>query len=242
MLTQVTTDSITNGYQSTDGNGYRQQVLTDLSQSSTTMIGGLLSGTMANSNNDGYNGATIDQISSNVDTASALAELPNVVLLHAGTNDMNLNSDVAGAPTRLGNLIDKIIAASPNATVFVAKIISSRNAATQARIVDYNDAMPAVVAARSDAGHKVFLVDMYTQLNPSTDFTDDLHPNNAGYKKMGDVWVAALNYVFYEYGWITPVAAIPSCQSLPTWVPQGQIANGAGLGKNEYPEIICAFK
>ena len=206
------------------------------------MIGVLLSGTMADSNNDGYDGATIDQIASNPDTATALEELPNVVLLHAGTNDMNLNQDVAGAPDRLGSLIDQILAASPSATVFVALIIPSGNTATQANIINYNAAIPAVVAARYDAGHQVFLVDMYSQLIPSTDYTDDLHPNDGGYAKMGDTWVAAINYAYYELGWLNPVTAIPVCLALPTWVSQGQIANGAGLGKNIWPAVDCAYK
>lgn len=206
------------------------------------MIGVLRSGTMSDNNNDGYDGYTIDQIASNPDTATSLAEQPNVVLLHAGTNDMNLNQDVTNAPTRLGSLIDQILAKCPKATVFVALILPSGNSATQANIVNYNAAIPGVVAARSDAGHQVFLVDMYSQLDPSTDFTDDLHPNDGGYVKMGNTWVAAINYAYYEFGWLSPVTAIPGCNALPTWLPQGEIANGAGLGKNIYPEMDCAIK
>jgi lysophospholipase L1-like esterase len=210
------------------------------------MIGGLLSGTMPNNNNnDGYNGATISEIASHSETASALAQLPNIVLLHAGTNDMNQNKDVNGASQNIGALIDQVIAASPNTTVFVALLVPSKNSATQDNIIQFNDNLPSVVAARSDAGHRVFLVDMFTQLHPNLDLSDDLHPNDGGYAKMGDVWVSAINYVNEELGWITPaspVVANPGCQNLPTWAPQGQIATRGGLGKNFWPQISCAMK
>lgn len=204
-------DSITNGYQSSDGNGYREHVVANLSQCTVTMIGSLQAGTMTNNENDGYPGATIDQIASNPDTASSLASMPNVVLLHAGTVDMNQNQDVTDAPTRLKNLIDQILDSCPNATIFVASLIPSADDATQANIIQYNYALPAVVAARSDAGHEVFLVDMFRQLDQYSDLADELYPNDSGYKKMGEAWLAAMNYAYYELGWIAdaPGSSVP---------------------------------
>lgn len=89
---QVATDSITQGYQSSNGNGYRGPLYDILTSRGNTlsMIGSQSSGTMPQPQNEGHDGATISQIAS---YTSAYHERPNVILLHAGTNDMNQPSD-----------------------------------------------------------------------------------------------------------------------------------------------------
>jgi len=207
------------------------------------LIGSLQSGTMADNNNEGHDGATIDQIASF--TTAVLPQRPNVVLLHAGTNDMNLPLDPTTAPDHLGNLIDQIIAACPDALILVAQIISSGSATTQQNIIQYNAAIPELVAARQANGSHVMIVDMFSQLFYPSDYTDDLHPNDQGYSIMGDAWYRAIAYANAELGWLNaPVASegsghLVSCSRPPTWLPQGQIANGAGLGAKMYPDIVC---
>ena len=62
---------------------------------------------------------------------------------------------------------------------------------------------------------------------------------------MGDAWYRAIAYANAELGWLNaPVASegsghLVSCSRPPTWLPQGQIANGAGLGAKMYPDIVC---
>lgn len=56
-------------------------------------VGSVQAGTMPDSDNEGHNGATIDQIS--LFATVSLPQRPNVVLLHAGTNDINGNIDTA---------------------------------------------------------------------------------------------------------------------------------------------------
>ncbi|KAG4442317.1 hypothetical protein IFR05_002168 [Cadophora sp. M221] len=232
-------DSITYGFQSTDGNGYRGELFAKLSGNGNTidLVGSVRSGSMPANSNEGHNGATIDQIASYA--SASLASRPNVVLVHAGTNDMNLPLDPAGAPSRLGNLIDKILVTCPDALVLVSQIVTSGSAATRANILAYNEAIPGVVAARAAKGSKVMVVDMFTRLLAPDNYADDLHPNDGGYKIMGDTWSYAIAYG-NALGWISPPAAgsgLITCAKLPTWYPQGQIANGAGLGAKIKPEI-----
>lgn len=179
-------DSITYGFQSTDGNGYRGELFAKLSGNGNTidLVGSVRSGSMPANSNEGHNGATIDQIASYA--SASLASRPNVVLVHAGTNDMNLPLDPAGAPSRLGNLIDKILVTCPDALVLVSQIVTSGSAATRANILAYNEAIPGVVAARAAKGSKVMVVDMFTRLLAPDNYADDLHPNDGGYKIMGD--------------------------------------------------------
>ncbi|KAF9024252.1 SGNH hydrolase, partial [Hymenopellis radicata] len=186
-------DSITFGIGSSDGNGYRNVLhgLLDARSNAVNMIGSIKAGTMADNDNEGHSGFTISQLANDAGTRSSLAQRPNVVLLHIGTNDMNLNSDTANAPTRLGSLIDQIFTATPDAVLIVAQIIASTLASTQSLIATYNAAVPGVVATRRNAGKKVLVVDMGSLLT-SSDMSDFLHPNNQGYSKMANAWSTAL--------------------------------------------------
>jgi lysophospholipase L1-like esterase len=139
-------------------------------------VGTQKSGTMADKDNEGHSGYTISQIR-NV-ASGGLASRPNVVLLHAGTNDLNRGNPSsepdAQAPARLGQLIDDVLKAVPQAVVIVAKIIPSKNSGLSNTIKTFNNALPAIVAARVSKGSKVSIVDMNVlSLN---ELSDSLHP------------------------------------------------------------------
>lgn len=79
-------DSITYGYKSSDGNGYRAYVEANLAANNTVeFIGSMHSGSMANNNNEGHPGAEINAISSYAD--ETLREMPNVSHSHGVTED-----------------------------------------------------------------------------------------------------------------------------------------------------------
>jgi lysophospholipase L1-like esterase len=201
-------DSITYGYGSTTGGGYRVELFTlaVAAGPSITFVGSGASGpdTVAGKpfpkENEGHPGYTIDDstsppttgISPLVDHAMATYK-PNVILLLIGTNDMHYQVDVANAPTRLGALIDQIIADAPQALVVVSTLIPAKGAQdvlTQA----YNAKVPGVVQERAAAGKHVTLVDMYPVLKvwSYADYSDSEHPNDTGYSLMGQAWYAAL--------------------------------------------------
>lgn len=113
---------------------------------------------------------------------------PNIVLVHLGTNDMYQNPN--GADTRLGTLIDHIVADAPNALVVVASIIPFPSQAST--VNTFNKAVPGVVKQRADAGKHVVYVDMYSALTPSDLGSDQIHPNEGGYEKMAMVWYNAI--------------------------------------------------
>jgi hypothetical protein len=112
---------------------------------------------------------------------------PNIVLVHLGTNDLNLGQ-ANGAPDRLGTLIDHIVAAAPNALVVVAKIIPLPGKA--AAVTTFNAAIPGVVKQRADAGKHVIVVDQFSALTSSD--MDQVHPFESGYEKMAVVWYNAI--------------------------------------------------
>lgn len=109
---------------------------------------------------------------------------PNIILLHAGTNDLSLvlPTDPAGAPNRLGKLIDNLISfGNKDSVILVAQIIDVTNGEAKSLIQNYNDATPRIVAKRSM--HHIAVVDFHGKLQAS-DYADGLHPNDNGYKKI----------------------------------------------------------
>ncbi|TDZ33051.1 Multidomain esterase [Colletotrichum spinosum] len=185
-------DSITVGFLSSDGNGYRQKLQKDLSANDVVFAGTIFSGTMSDPYYAGWSGKTIKFIADNV--GPSLEQRPNIILLHAGTNDMNPNraistegNDPAGAAERLGALIDQMIRACPDATILVAKIVDTCDAAQRPATAEYQKLIPGVVEARRNASHHVLAVD-FAALGDDILRDDCIHPSDDGYHTMGDRW------------------------------------------------------
>jgi lysophospholipase L1-like esterase len=128
---------------------------------------------------------------------SSLEQKPNLVLLHAGTNDMNSNplvsregNDPAKAAQRLGDLVDHVLEACPDAVIIVAVIIGSCDEEQGPRIEEFQDLIPDVVEQRSAAGHHVLVADFASF--PMDGLRDCIHPTNDGYRSLGDYWYDAV--------------------------------------------------
>ncbi|WP_261965178.1 ricin-type beta-trefoil lectin domain protein [Dactylosporangium matsuzakiense] len=142
---------------------------------------------------EGHPGWRIDQIDANI-TGWLRTSTPRTVLLHIGTNDILQNSNVSGAPGRLSTLIDHIIAAAPNAEIFVATIIPLGNAGQESAARTFNAAIPGIVQSRANAGKHVHLVDMHSVVT-TAELIDGVHPTAGGYDKMAAAWYTALRSV-----------------------------------------------
>ena len=163
-------DSITFGTASPDGNGYRKRLLDDLTHAghSVMFAGVVQSGDMQDNWMAGYPAKTIDYIESQM--GLSLAQKPNIICLHAGTNDMSPDpntskqgSDPKEAARRLGSMIDQIGSEVQNATVLVAQIIGTRrnpeSMAQQANVDAFNHLIPDVVRERARTGAHIMMVD-----------------------------------------------------------------------------------
>jgi lysophospholipase L1-like esterase len=123
---------------------------------------------------------------------------PHVVLLLAGTNDVGATViDPARAPERLGALVDRVIAAAPDALVVVAQIPPSMTDAVNQRIQAFDAALPAMIEARARAGRHVLLIDAYAALASRADYKkalmfNEFHPNDDGYALIADRWYQAV--------------------------------------------------
>jgi lysophospholipase L1-like esterase len=123
--------------------------------------------------------------------SSSSGGIPDIVLLHIGTNDQGtiaaskMTSDLAG-------LIDKIIMNAPSAYLVVAQIIPLGYGANDV-IKAYNQSIPGLVQERANAGKHITMVDMFTGFTPGTMLgSDSIHPNSTGYKFMADHWYSVI--------------------------------------------------
>lgn len=192
-------DSITAGAGSTDESGYRGPLFQRARRAgqAITYLGSQADGPPSLDAvpfpraHEGHPGARIAQLSGRAASGA------HIVLLMAGTNDMTDTDTVSGAPARLASLIDGILAAAPNALLVVAQIVPTRLDARNTLVETFKAALPEIVRTRAAAGKHIVLVDMYRAFaaNPAyktARLADDLHPNDAGFAAMADVWYQAV--------------------------------------------------
>ncbi|KAH6989984.1 SGNH hydrolase-type esterase domain-containing protein [Ilyonectria destructans] len=211
-------DSITAGRRSGGsengglGNGYRLQLRDDLSEDEVVFAGTDVTGNMTDGYYAAWPGKTIKYISDHV--GPSLAQRPNMVLLHAGTNDMDdrsflstEGSDPKGAAKRLGNLIDQIIEACPDAVILVAMIIWTCDPHKVSTTPKYQSLIPGIVQERRSNGSHVLAVDFTTF--PNSQLQDCIHPSFNGYQEFGHYWYDFITQI--PSSWIKdPVGADPT--------------------------------
>ena len=195
-------DSITFGTPTNNG-GYRVKLFINAKTDNKkmTIVGGESGGAMANGpqnvmvggmsvpfprGNEGYPGITIGNLNSQrVSNGKAFANMPHIVLMHIGTNDM-YGGNPGGAPDALEKIIDDISTKVPNALIAVSSIIPLGS--SNAQVMTYNATIPGIVQMKVAAGKHVIYVDQYKDFP-----TSGVHPDDAkGYPRMGDVWYAAI--------------------------------------------------
>ncbi|MBB3112853.1 GH43 family beta-xylosidase/uncharacterized protein YjdB/lysophospholipase L1-like esterase [Paenibacillus phyllosphaerae] len=191
--------SITHGFNIPGG--YRIKLWDSIREAGyrVNFVGSIANGPAALGDNDheGHPGWRIDQIDAEIDGWMEESR-PDIVLLHAGTNDINQNYDVANMNVRLEALIDKITAKLPEGgKLYVAQIAPESNADWNAKVQQFNAKVAELVQKKAEAGQPVVLVDMYHALNVS-DLQDGVHPTAAGYDKMADVWFEAIKGDFEQ--------------------------------------------
>ncbi|WP_161982956.1 GDSL-type esterase/lipase family protein [Candidatus Frankia alpina] len=121
------------------------------------------------------------------------AAQPDVVLLMAGTNDINEGATAQQAAARLGELLRTVLAARPGVTVLVSTLVPMHNG-HDATWAAFNAAVPGVVAASRATGANVSVVDLSAVVGPDH-YVDGLHPDQVGYNALGDAWYAAVKPV-----------------------------------------------
>jgi acyl-CoA thioesterase-1 len=114
--------------------------------------------------------------------------IPDMVLIHMGTNDVLQNpaSYIPTAITNLGLLIDHFRAKNPNVIVLLAQIIPCQGNSRCSNIPAFNQQIPGLALQKNTLASPVASVDLYTGFNATAGFDtyDGVHPNESGEKKM----------------------------------------------------------
>ncbi len=185
-------DSITFGTPTNNG-GYRVELFTKAKGDNLhlTFVGSqsngpaMVAGAPFPKGNEGYPGIKTAALNSQHVKGTALKDMPQIILLHIGTN----NVSEASAFADLEKIIDDLVAAAPNSLLAVASIIPLNNSTA---VPKYNEGIPALVQKKATAGKHVIFVDQYKDF-PTSELTDGVHPNDTkGYPRMGDKWYAAI--------------------------------------------------
>ena len=117
---------------------------------------------------------------------------PDVVLVHLGSNDVFQRQSLDSTLDELGELIDAVREAQPQATLLLAQILPTDSSAANTRIRNLNARIPELAAAKSTATSRVLVVDHFTGFDPASQTYDGVHPNADGDIHLSDRWLESL--------------------------------------------------
>jgi lysophospholipase L1-like esterase len=160
---------------------------------------GVVGGSPANSNFDldheGHSGWRADELAAQAESWARTAR-PDIVLVHAGTNDVRANQSAASTIRDLELIIDRLRAANPTVTILFAKIIPAQENISGAAAL--NDAIPTLVQQKNTSQSRVILIDQASGFDLARDTHDGLHPNESGEKKMAARFFNALQPILNQ--------------------------------------------
>jgi lysophospholipase L1-like esterase len=119
-------------------------------------------------------------------------ELPDIVLIHLGTNDVLESQPTASTLGELGQIIDRIRFANPEVHILLAQLIPVDGETQNARIRSLNREIPNPVSAKNTKSSPVTVVDQFSGFEAHLDTYDGLHPNPSGEEKIARNWFIAL--------------------------------------------------
>ncbi|KAL1998767.1 hypothetical protein VTN02DRAFT_5599 [Thermoascus thermophilus] len=182
--------SITYGFRSTDGNGYRNHLRERLRSEGwkVNMVGSVKAGTMYDNDNEGHIGFRVTEVAKAAN--KTVPRKPNLILVNAGTNDAVQSFSLATTGDRMNNLLSHLFDAIPGTTIILSTLLPNRLAPK--RVAAINDQYRQLAAERRSAGDRLVLAEMDDGFLTIDDLKDGTHPTDEGYGKMAEVWWAAI--------------------------------------------------
>ncbi|CRG86502.1 hypothetical protein PISL3812_03508 [Talaromyces islandicus] len=184
--------SITWGYRSQDGNGYREFLRNNMTAAGweVNMIGSLRHGSMPDNDNEGHVGLRVDQVAKKAELS--IPKKPNLILINAGTNDAVQHYKVSTAGERMDDLLDRLYEAIPGTTIILSTLLPSKRVPRTAAKISAQ--YRTIVEQRQNASQRIILADMSKGDDALTtnELIDKTHPTEFGYSKMALIWWNAI--------------------------------------------------
>jgi len=117
---------------------------------------------------------------------------PDVVLLHAGSNDAFNFHSTSSTVAELEQIIDVLRADNSRVIILLAKLIPVNNPPLNTNIIALNAQIAGIVSRKNSPVSPVILVDQNTGFNAASDTYDGVHPNSSGEEKMAQKWFDAI--------------------------------------------------
>ena len=137
---------------------------------------------------EGHSGWRADEAAANI-APLAQQEMPDIVLIHLGHNDIAQGQSHSTTIADLGLLIDNLRSVNPKVTILLSKLVTST---VFLQIPSLNAQIPGLASSKTQPNSPVIVIDHPSVFDPSTDTYDGVHPNNSGEMKMAGQFYNAL--------------------------------------------------
>jgi len=144
-------------------------------------------------NHEAIFGQRADQLLSGID-APLNSEMPDIVLLDIGLNDLFAGQSTESTATEIGQIIDKMRAHNPQIKILLA-LIGPSSKVDDAIVTDLNNKITALATAKTTADAPIILVDLHTGFDPAKDTYDGTHPTADAESKQAALWFTALKTI-----------------------------------------------
>lgn len=146
---------------------------------------------------------------------------PAIILLHAGTNDLGVEGlGPFPAAMRLQALLDRIFAKAPDVHVVVARIVPLAPAFYDWHWAQFNQGVDYLAEQYFAQGRSIRVADMFGAFTSHPNwaglYLDPVHPNQAGYDVMAQVWYQTIASLIHGSGSLPvnpPLVAPPLVQT-----------------------------
>jgi lysophospholipase L1-like esterase len=201
--------------------GYQIRFVGSASDNSSTTLSAA-----TNATHEGHGGYTTTDMLNNLDanggtggnngghwldgiTGTRSAVYPDVILLMAGVNDLGVNQlSATQGLAGLDAVLNKLVAMRPAVRIIVSTLtpyIGTNYPNREAHQVEFNTALPALVASHQAAGHHIQMCDVRTQVSITNAAamlcSDGVHPIQAGYNAIASVWFEAFKTIPMIENW-----------------------------------------
>lgn len=149
--------------------------------------------TLPDKDHQGVGGYKINDVAANMEVYIDKHK-PDIVLLGAGGNDISANYELDTAPLRLLTLARNIQKRSPK-TYVIVQTRPPRSDSKNALVIKFNAEVMKIVNAETLVNPKIFLQDNYPLMTQADVSSDQVHPSDAGYKKLSYGWFSALKKI-----------------------------------------------